>query len=36
MRILGEKYLFWISRHDRDPMLVRVDMAEIPLLFEFI
>jgi len=36
MRILGEKYLFWISRHDRDPMLVRVDMSEIPLLFDFI
>jgi hypothetical protein len=36
MRILGEKYVFWISRHDRDPMLVRVDMAEIPLLFDFI
>jgi hypothetical protein len=36
MRILGEKYVFWISRHDRDPMLVRVDMSEIPLLFDFI
>jgi hypothetical protein len=35
MRILDEKYTFWISRHDRDPMMVQVDMAEIPLVFDF-
>ena len=35
MRILGNKYIYWISRHDRDAMMVQVDMAEIPLIFDF-
>ena len=35
MKILGEKYVFWISRHDRDPMMVQMDIAEIPLIFDF-
>jgi hypothetical protein len=35
MKILGEKYVFWISRHDRDPMMVDIDMVEIPLIFDF-
>jgi len=35
MRFLENKYIFWISRHDRDPMMVQVDMAEIPLIFDF-
>jgi predicted GH43/DUF377 family glycosyl hydrolase len=31
----NEKYVFWISRHDRDPMMVRVGRDEIPLVFQF-
>ena len=31
--IMRDEYLFWISRHDREPLLIRIKMTEIPLLF---
>ena len=32
--IKDEKYHFWISRFDRDPLLVSLDMNKIPLCFD--
>jgi len=28
-----EKYIFWISRFDRDPLCVKIPVSEIPLIF---
>ena len=29
--IVDDEYLFWISRHDREPLLVRIKCMELPL-----
>lgn len=31
----GGKYMFWISKWDREPVMVTVDRRKIPLLYEF-